>query len=62
MAENPKPKRKADKKIVSKERKLNKEVLHPHGGKRKIAEKSAVKQLKKMGAKKSCINSARSMY
>lgn len=62
MASNPKPKRKETKKIVSKERKLNKEVLSTHGGKRKLEEKKAVKTAKKVGAKKSFVKSVKSMY
>lgn len=62
MAATPKPKRQENKKIASKERKLNKEVILPQGGKRKASEKNAVKTAKKLGAKKSFINSVRSMY
>ena len=62
MAATPKPKRKETKKIVSEERKLNKEVILPHGGKRKVAEKIATKTAKRAGAKKSFIKSIKSMY
>ena len=62
MAATSKPKRKENKKIATHERKLNKEVLIPHGGKRKLSGKSAVKKAKEHGAKKSFVNTIKSMY
>jgi hypothetical protein len=62
MAATPKPKRKENKKIVAENRKLNKEVLIPHGGERKARSKNAVKTASKHGASKSFQKSVKAMY
>jgi ribosome-binding protein aMBF1 (putative translation factor) len=62
MAATPKPKRQEQKKIASKERKLNKEVISKQPGVRKAREMGSAKLAKKLGAKKSFVKSIKSMY